>query len=94
MSQLVHIVCVCVGGYSPYECVFSLSRTNLHKAGDGVYSLVGLIEDVSPCEGGPWGPLVLRGFREETGDVLHPILRPTQFGINEAGAGVVLEQSL
>src|SRR4029434_9101611 len=68
-------VCVCVR-----VCVF-VPVTNLHKAGNGLYCLVGLIKDFSPRKGSPWGPL----FGQEAGNVLHPVLRSTQLSVEEPG---------
>lgn len=69
-------------------------HTHLHKAGDGLDSVVGLVEHLSPGVGRAGGTFVLRSLGQEAGHVLRLPLGASQTVVEEAGAGVVLKQRL
>lgn len=66
----------------------------LHKSRDGLYSLIGLVEDLPPRVRCSRGSCVLRGLGQKIGHVLHAPVCPDQLGVEETSAGVVLQEGL
>lgn len=74
--------------------MLSFINTNLHEARNGLYGVVGFIEDISPGVDRSCVFFVNWGLREECCYIWHAQLRPTKLGVKEHSAGIILEQGL
>lgn len=77
-----------------YDSKLFAQSTNLHKAGDGLYAMIGLVEGVPPGVRGTGPSRVLCRLGQKERYIRHAPLGPTELGIQESGTGVVLQHGL